>query len=547
MATGGPSPRDFAAMVFDCDRERVVLFGGSASGGPLEDTWEWNGTTWSPVPQTGPGGRAGHAMAYDAARRRTVLVGGYSEGFPTGDTWERSDGWSRRSPVAPPARYGHAMAFDEFHGRVVLFGGRTEVGAVQETWAWDGAGWTLVATNGPSARYGHAMAYDSARRRVVLFGGFDTAPLQDTWEWEEASGWTQVATTGPAPRHRHALAYDSVRGRVVLFGGAGSDPPPQRLLQDTWEWDGLLWTQRATSGPSGSLDPRGARWSHAMAYDAANERVVLFGGDGDDWLPMPSEETWTWDGAAWSVAATSGPSRRYAHAMAYDSVRDRVVLVGGSRGPTSEATLRDSWEWDGHDWAQVAGLGPSARADHAAAFDSARNRTVVFGGSVPARPDAFPGQPPVLLGNTWTLDAAPEHRPALQFAVATPPFGVDPGRVRQVLVRSFAGATSAAGGSTAVGAELFGWATRGPANEPGGWDPLEINTIGLTGSPPQPLAPPASELCWKSSSPEEARRYLVERDGLTFQVRSRGGAGPAPDGAAVAVDYIEVRVRYTAP
>jgi hypothetical protein len=35
------------------------------------------------------------------------------------------------------------------------------------------------------------------------------------------------------------------------------------------------------------------------------------------------------------------------HAMAYDSVRGRVVLYGGSDG---ESNLADPWEWDGRRW-----------------------------------------------------------------------------------------------------------------------------------------------------------------------------------------------------
>lgn len=69
-------------------------------------------------------------------------------------------------------------------------------------------------------------------------------------------------------RSSHAMAYDSARGRVVLFGGQGSS--------DTWEWDGNDWTLRS---PNNSPP---ARSRHAMAYDSARQHVVLFGPD--TWL-----------------------------------------------------------------------------------------------------------------------------------------------------------------------------------------------------------------------------------------------------------------------
>lgn len=48
-----PSPpaRDDAAMVFDTDHQVMVLFGGlglnPGQSGPLNDTWTWDGTTWT--------------------------------------------------------------------------------------------------------------------------------------------------------------------------------------------------------------------------------------------------------------------------------------------------------------------------------------------------------------------------------------------------------------------------------------------------------------------------------------------------------------------
>ena len=82
--------------------------------------------------------------------------------------------------------------------------------------------------------------------------------------------WTQKQDMGPWPRGGHALAYDSGRGRVVLFGGAAIVPAPtpempngftETTFNDTWEWDGSLWSQMANFGPP-------ARSDHVLAYDA---------------------------------------------------------------------------------------------------------------------------------------------------------------------------------------------------------------------------------------------------------------------------------------
>ena len=70
------------------------------------------------------------------------------------------------------------------------------------------------------------------------------------------------------------MAYDMARARVVLFGGSlvGGGPTGGASM-DTWEWTGVSWIHR----PVGIAPP--ARFGHAMAYDWARGRVVVFGGN----------------------------------------------------------------------------------------------------------------------------------------------------------------------------------------------------------------------------------------------------------------------------
>ena len=91
---------------------------------------------------------------------------------------------------------------------------------------------------------------------------------------------TWTATPFIAGRNSHAMAYDAARGRVVLFSGLSA----QRLA-DTWEWDGGRWSQMkpATSPPF--------RSGHAMAYDPVRRRVVLFGGSDRSVPCMPIAST----------------------------------------------------------------------------------------------------------------------------------------------------------------------------------------------------------------------------------------------------------------
>jgi hypothetical protein len=90
----GPSPRYGAAMAYDSARKRVVLFGGLANEGGASalkgDTWTWDGALWEQLEDMGPSPRQGAAMAYDRDRDRMVLFGGttFKPGGDCRDTWE---------------------------------------------------------------------------------------------------------------------------------------------------------------------------------------------------------------------------------------------------------------------------------------------------------------------------------------------------------------------------------------------------------------------------------------------------------------------------
>jgi hypothetical protein len=125
--------------------------------------------------------------------------------------------------------------------------------------------------------------------------------------------WTQKQDIGPSARTGHAMAFDSARTRVVLFGG---DSRRSTLFNDTWEWDGEDWTQAQDIGP-------GAPSQHAMAYDEARQTAR------DVWWISQSATAAadTCNGRrGLTQVADTGPSARSRHAMAFDRTRGRIVL-----------------------------------------------------------------------------------------------------------------------------------------------------------------------------------------------------------------------------
>jgi hypothetical protein len=285
-------------------------------------------------------------------------------------------------PASPPYRATEGLAFEPRSGLVVAYGGVPNQSAnpvFSDTWAFDGDTWMqLFPVGNPGPRFNAYLAASPTPGRLVMFGG-GLAPAAShvmdgtTWEFDtQTLTWTDMTPAGPSPAARQLanIVYDSWRGRTVLFGGTNGFGSP--VYGDTWEWDGAAWTNVS---PVAAPAPPPRAW-HAMAFDSARGRTVLFGGyDG-----RQLGDTWEWDGAQWTrIETLAAPSARSSGAIAYDPSTRRVVLFAGSHGwPIG---LNDTWEYDGTNWAQVpiAGPVPPPQYLHRMVEDPVRGGILVYG------------------------------------------------------------------------------------------------------------------------------------------------------------------------
>ncbi len=158
-----------------------------------------------------------------------------------------------------------------------------------------------------------------------------------------------------------------------MFGGR---LPSGTATAETWELSATGWTLRApaTSPP--------ARYGHDLAYDPVRQRVVLFGG----FQPALTRlgDTWEWNGTTWApVATTTAPAARSGHRMAWDPVRQHIVLFGGRITGSSNFYLSDTWTYANGVWSQMSpASSPLPREGGALAWDPGLNggRIVTLGG-----------------------------------------------------------------------------------------------------------------------------------------------------------------------
>jgi hypothetical protein len=244
----------------------------------------------------------------------------------------------------------------------------------------------LGPANSPQARAFASEAFDAGRNEIVLFGGYDSTfnYFPETWTWNGVN-WTSRASAGPSPRFDSAMAYDPVHGQMVLFGGESAST---LFLGDTWIWDGAagVWTkQNPVSSPS-------ARYGASLAWDGT--RLILFGGGSSAGY---LNDTWAWTGSNWvQLAPAASPPARSTPAITYDAARNQVVLFGGINA--AGVVLGDTWIWTGTNWvAKAPAASPLGRDLAMFAYDPVIQQSVLFGG----RGGVFPDEVWLWDGTNW--------------------------------------------------------------------------------------------------------------------------------------------------
>jgi hypothetical protein len=191
-----------------------------------------------------------------------------------------------------------------------------------------------------------------------------------------SGNWTNLTSAIPTSPPRQccgAMAYDAASQDVVYFGGSGLCGP----CNDTWAFAQGTWRNLT---PGLSISPP-ARTFSSMAYDPALSGVVLFGGllsSGGGTLA--AQDTWLFSDGSWTqLFPVEAPSARYSAAMSWDAATNTLLLFGGFNSRLG--FLGDTWEFAKGDWTPVATLtAPAARWGAAMAYDDEDQCVVLYGG-----------------------------------------------------------------------------------------------------------------------------------------------------------------------
>jgi hypothetical protein len=161
-----PPARSDAAMALAF--QSLILFGGTDGTNALGDTWAlsatddagdlaWSQVNGSPAP---PARRdAAFATSSAASALGAVLFGGSDGRNALNDTWLWNGGsWTQETTTGQPSARDSAAAAP-LGNDIILFGGRDGSGAtLGDTWVWDGTTWMAQnPKNPPAPRFGAAL------------------------------------------------------------------------------------------------------------------------------------------------------------------------------------------------------------------------------------------------------------------------------------------------------------------------------------------------------------------------------------------------------
>lgn len=316
-----------------------------------------------------PGKRCCMGMAYFPGPNLTYMYGGRDEtGNSEDDTWAwNGTSWSEVNTGTsnPGRRSSTRMVYAQNLDVIVLFGGQNCVNSScmvsnNETWFFDPSKpnnlkWQPCGCPGerPIARTSEALGYHFDAEYVLLFGGVagNQGRQNDTWELVGESVLTaawerQVPPTDPDPRGSAELAFlnttDPLGHQMVMFGGQKETLAP---TDETYLWTGTDWDllENLPTNP-------GARFGHRVEYNDSIQKIVMFAGTGAGGL---KNDTWFWDGTDWEecdtaaegCGTTTPPAERCCMEMAYDGLRSKIVIYGGG-SELALAAYPDTWHWD---------------------------------------------------------------------------------------------------------------------------------------------------------------------------------------------------------
>lgn len=310
--------------------------------------------------------RSGHSTVWDDHDNQMLVFGGVDNAATLlNDLWSystASGSWKQLNATTsvdsnvcgsvPAPRSNAAMVWDTLNQRVLLYGGAGTNGQYfDDLWSYSpGTGnWTVLQCTGSDPGMRASNAVWTGQQMLLLGGSNGSGLLADFWSYTPNNGWQKIYTSTPmGPRAYQAMAWDAHDSRLYVFGGVNSTGLQQN---DFWSYtnsDGWHALNPATNN-SATTPP--ARQQGLMAWDSTHNMLLFIGG-WQDGQGAPFHTLWAYDPVqnAWNlydlVDSNKNPiiPGRSASTIVWDATHHRAYIYAGAGNDKSHSTLNDLWK-----------------------------------------------------------------------------------------------------------------------------------------------------------------------------------------------------------
>jgi hypothetical protein len=222
-------------------------------------------------------------------------------------------------PLLQPV--GSVLAWDQNQQRVLLCS--TDVN-YPGLWQLQGNTWTRVLGFPPVSNV-FSMSFDRTRNVLLALD------YPDLSEWNGTT-WTRISPPFNAP---WCLTYDAARNATTLLVQHSNN------TVDLWTYGVTGFQQLLNGSPFPTVYPR-------QIMVTGTGEVLCFA---DRLTPLPTLETWRWNGGAWTQLSSPPVSGVFVQ----DPTTQQPFLLGYPTGSTNLAM----WSWTNGGWNQVFANGPA--------------------------------------------------------------------------------------------------------------------------------------------------------------------------------------------
>ncbi len=264
------------------------------------------------------------------------------------------------------------------NGQLLVIGGQSISANAQvwfgDSWLFDAesSGWRQVGSVPQRGQL--ALATDGTT--PLAFGGYagGTAVYGDVRRLDGAEWLRLDQDPAPSARAGSVMAYDTESSVYVLFGGDEAPFDARLPTNETWTFDGAAWVQQLpASSPRPKSEGHPTLFELALVYDSSSDRtILLIGGD----------ETWAYDANtnSWEERAAPGLEADFMIAAAFHAGLGQVIMYGGA--PTGGSQETWGYDYSSDTWTRFdTPTSPGPLGDHAMAYDPVTALVYMFGGS----------------------------------------------------------------------------------------------------------------------------------------------------------------------